>query len=155
MPSGPVMMMFTDPVGTVFVPPRAVVPRMMVVPIAVGATPIIVTLGPFGVMPIDPARMIIMPPIGVVPCMMFVPVTIMMMLGVCHHRRSREERSQSCPGEKSSKFHSWYLLKEQWEVEKIHLTGSNTMHRKCQFQALKKAQKNQQFSTSKYADSRT
>jgi len=73
--------------------------------------------------------------------MMFVPVTIMMMLGVCHHRRSREERSQSCPGEKSSKFHSWYLLKEQWEVEKIHLTGSNTMHRKCQFHELKKPKK--------------
>src|SRR5882757_3818740 len=131
MPSGPVMMMFTDPVGTVFVPPRAVMPRMMVVPIAVGATPIIVTLGPFGVMPVDPARVIVVPPIGVVPCMMFVPVTIMMMLGVCHHRRSREEFEVSflVPPERAV------------EVEKIHLTWSNTMHRKCQFQRSKKSTK--------------
>jgi hypothetical protein len=78
-----------------------------------------------------------------------------MMLGVCHHRRSREERSQSCPGEKSSKFHSWYLLKEQWEVEKIHLTGSSTMHRKCQFQRSKKSTKINDLRVANSADSRT
>ena len=98
MPSGPVMMMFADPIGTVFVPPRAVVPRMMVVPIAVGVAPLVVSLGPFGVMPVNPAGVIIMPPIGIVPRMMIVPITIM-MLGMCDHRRSREERGQCCTGE--------------------------------------------------------
>jgi len=116
------MMMFTDPVGTVLVPPRAIVPRMMVVPIAVGAPPLTVSLRPFGMMPVDPTRVIVVPPIGVVPRMMFVPITIT-MLGVCHHRRSGEERSQSCPGEKSSKFHSWYLLKEQWKWRKSTSQG--------------------------------
>ena len=89
MPSGPLMMMFADPIGAVFVPPRAVVPRMMVVPIAVGAAPVIVGLGPFGMMPVDPAGVIVMPPIGIVPSTMFVPITIM-MLGMGDHRRSCE-----------------------------------------------------------------
>jgi hypothetical protein len=108
MPSCPLMMMFTDPVGTVFVPPIAGMPLMTGVPIAVGAAPITMILGPFGVMPIDPAGMVFMPPIGIVPRMMIVPVTI--MLGMCDHRRHREERGQCCTGEKCSKFHSWYLL---------------------------------------------
>jgi hypothetical protein len=75
---------------------------------------------------------------------MFVPVTIM-MLGVCHHRRSREERSQSCPGEKSSKFHSWYLLKEQWKWRKSTSQGVIRCIENASFSAQKNPQKSTIF----------
>ena len=135
------MMMFTDPVGTVLVPPRAVVPRVMVVPIAVGATPILVVLSPFGMMPVHPAGMIFMPPIGIVPRMMFVPIAVMMMLGMGYHRRSREERGQCCASEKSSKFHSWYLLKEQWKWRKSTSQGAIGCIENASFRWSKKSRK--------------
>jgi hypothetical protein len=132
-------MMVRDPFRMMFVPPIAVVPRMMVIPITVGAAPILVMLRPLGMMPPDPSWMMVVPPIRVMPRMMLVPITI--VVGMCHHRRSREEGRQRCGGEKRSKFHSGYLLrKAQWEVG-IHLTSINTMHRKCQFQAPKKPEK--------------
>src|SRR4029077_5811459 len=56
-------------------------------------------------------------------------------------RREKNEVSFLVPPEKAM------------EVEKIHLTGSNTMHRKCQFQALKKAQKIGDFRATNDADS--
>lgn len=135
--------MVLDPFRMMFVPPIAVVPRMMVIPITVGAAPIFVMLGPLRMMPPDPSWMMVVPPIRVMPRVMLVPITI--VVGMCHHRRSREEGRQCCGSEKCSKFHSWYLLeKGQWEMG-IHLTPINTMHRKCQFQAPKKRQEKPQI----------
>ncbi len=122
MPSRPFMMMVFDPFRMMFVPPIAVVPRMMIVPIAVGAAPISMPFGPFRMMPPDPSGVIVVPPVGIVPRMMPVPITI--VLGMCHHRRSREEGRQCCGGEKCSKFHSWYLLRKcnrKWSENSPHI----------------------------------
>lgn len=136
-------MMVRDPFRMIFVPPIAVVPRMMAIPIAVGTSPILVMLGPFGMMAPDPARMMVVPPIGIVPRMVLVPITIVVRM--CHNRRSREEGRQCCGCEKCSKSHSGYLLRKgQWEVG-IHLTSINTMHRKCQFQRQRNPEKKPQF----------
>lgn len=106
-------MMSLDPFRMVLGPPIAVVPYMMVVPVAVGAAPLGVSRGPFGMMLPDPSGVIFVPPQRVVPRMMVVPITI--AARVRHRRRSREDCRQCCGGEKCSKFHSWYLLgREQW-----------------------------------------
>jgi len=152
MPSGPVMMMFTDPVGTVFVPPRAVMPRMMVVPIAVGATPIIVTLGPFGVMPIDPARVIV------------VATNLSCAMHDVRPNRHHDARRVPPPAQprraqpklpRREEFEVSFLVPPERavEVEKIHLTRSNTMHRKCQFQRSKKSTKINDLRPANSADS--
>lgn len=45
-----VRMMLPDPRGVMFVPPVAVVPVMVVVPVAVGVAPVRMMLGPFRMM---------------------------------------------------------------------------------------------------------
>jgi hypothetical protein len=127
------MMMFANPFRMILVPPSAVAPHMMVVPIAVVLTPIRVRPGPFRMMMVDPARMVVMPPVRIAPFMMLVPVTIT-VVRMCNHWRSREQRSQGCGGEDGSKFHSWIPPEETEQRRDDRLTSSITMHRQCQFQ---------------------
>src|ERR1700685_1754514 len=108
MPSCPIMMMFANPFRMIVVPPAAVVPHMSFVIVAVVHAPLRIDGNPFRMMGIDPARMIVMPPLRVVPFMVRVPVAVMVRMS--HHRRSREQSSQSRGGEKCSKFHLDYLL---------------------------------------------
>jgi len=82
---------------------------MMVVPIAVAAAPLGVSLDPSGMMAPDPSRVMLVPPHRAVPRMMIVPITIA-VVRICYRRRSREKGCQCCGGEYCSKFHSWYLL---------------------------------------------
>src|ERR1700683_4847716 len=99
------MVMFTNPFGMVVVPPTAVVPHMRFVVVAVVGPPLWICLNPFRMMRVNPARMVVMPPVRVVPLVMFVPVTVV-VLGMCNHRRSREQCRHGCGGENRSKFHS-------------------------------------------------
>src|SRR5579863_3091742 len=103
MPSCPVRMMLTYPFRMVFVPPAAIAPYMMVVPVAVVGAPSGMTLGPFGMMPPDPLGVIFVPPPLVVPHMTIVPITIVIRMR--DHRRNREEGCNCGDGEDSSKLH--------------------------------------------------
>ena len=101
-------MMCADPFRMVVVPPAAVVPYVMLVPVAVDGAPIGVNLDPFGMMMPDPTGVMFVPPDRVVPYVMVIPITVISR--VRDRRRSREDRSQGSGGEDRSKFHSCYLL---------------------------------------------
>ena len=75
-PSCPVPMMFVDPFRMVVVPPSAVAPYVMLVPVAVDGAPIGVRLDPFRMMMPDPSGVVCVPPTRVVPYVMIVPVTV-------------------------------------------------------------------------------
>src|ERR1700693_3418286 len=104
------MMMFTDPLGMVVVPPAAVVPHMRFIVVAVVCAPLGVCLHPFRMMRVDPARMVVMPPVRIVPRMMVVQVAVV-IARMRNRWRSCKQSCQCRRGENCSKFHSWYLLK--------------------------------------------
>ena len=108
MPSYPVMMMVADPIRMMVIPPGAVVPHMSFVIVAIVGAPIWICRDPVAMVIPHPIRMIVIPPVRVVPFVVRVPLSVMVRMS--HHRRSREQGCQSCRGEKSSKFHSDYLL---------------------------------------------
>jgi len=101
MPSNPIMMVLAHPLRMIVVPPTAISPHMMVIPIAVVLPPFRISGRPFGMMVVNPARMVVMPPVRVVPLMMVV-VPIAPMFCTSNRRRSREQGCQGRGGEKSS-----------------------------------------------------
>ena len=103
----PVMMMFVDPFRMILVPPSAVAPNMVFVPVAVVVTPFRICVHPFGMMMVDPVRMVVVPPMRVAPFMMLIPVTVV-MLGMCNHRRNRKQRCEGRSGKK--KFEVSFLV---------------------------------------------
>ena len=76
----PVRVMLVDPGDVVIIPPVAVVPLMMVIPVAIGSIPGGVMPGPLGMVLPDPLWMVFVPPVGIVPVMVVVPVAEFMML---------------------------------------------------------------------------
>jgi len=68
--------MFVDPFRMVVVPPTAVAPYVMLVPVAVAGAPPGVHLDPFGMMMPNPCRVVFVPPGRVVPYVMVVPITV-------------------------------------------------------------------------------
>jgi len=106
-------MMCADPFRVVVVPPTAVVPYVMLVPVAVDGAPIGVYLDPFGMMMPDPSGVVFVPPTRVVPYVMVVPITVVARMR--DRRCSGEDGCERCGGAYCSKFHSRYLLDdEQW-----------------------------------------
>jgi hypothetical protein len=69
-------MMLVDPFRMVVVPPSAVAPYVMLVPVAVDGAPIGVYLDPFGMMVPDPSGVVCVPPTRVVPYVMLVLITV-------------------------------------------------------------------------------
>ena len=134
------MMMFADPFRMMVVPPIPTVPYVKFVIVAIDDAPLGVNRDPFGMMVPDPAGVMCMPPARVVPDVVVVPVTVMVRM--CHHRRSREQGGQGSGGKYCSKFHSWYLLEEnKGKSSGTRPHSINTMHRRCQFQAIENREK--------------
>src|SRR5277367_2396854 len=108
------MMMFTNPVRMMVVPPCAIMPYVRFVIVAVIDAPLRIHCHPLGMMVVNPAGMIFMPPVRVMPFMMRVPVAVMIIvIRIRGYRRGREQRSQSGAREKCSEFHCWYLLRSE------------------------------------------
>src|SRR6185437_1998182 len=80
MPALPMRVMLLDPFRIVFVPPVAVVPAIVVVPIAVGVAPLGITGGPLRMMLPHPSGIMRMPPVNVMPFVMLVVVAPSVML---------------------------------------------------------------------------
>jgi hypothetical protein len=60
-------MMFVDPFRMMVVPPTAVAPHVMVIPIAIGDAPLRIYPHPLAMMVPHPTGVVLMPPIRVVP----------------------------------------------------------------------------------------
>src|SRR5512146_3005762 len=96
VPWPPVRMMPLDPSGIIFVPPVAVVPMMMVVPVAVAAAPLRIMLAPLGMMLPHPSGRVRMPPVRVMPfVMMAVSAPSVMLVGARRAHRHRPEHGQA------------------------------------------------------------
>ena len=103
-------MMYADPFRMVVVPPSAVVPHVMLVPVAIDGAPIRIHRDPFGMMMPNPSGVMFMPPGRIMPYVMVVPITVVARMR--NRRRSRKDGCQGRGGEYCSKFHSWYGLEE-------------------------------------------
>src|SRR5271167_978607 len=108
-PSGPIRMMRVDPFRMMVVPPRAVVPHMIFVIVAVVGAPLGIHGNPFRMMRVDPAGVMFMPPARVMPDVTAVPVPVV-TVRMSNHGSSREQRCEGSGGENCSKFHSSNLL---------------------------------------------
>ena len=87
MPWLPTRVMHRDPSRIVSVPPIAVAPMMMFVPVAVCAAPFGMVHGPFGMILPEPLGTMLMPPFVVMPMVVLVMVApSMMLVGVWAHR---------------------------------------------------------------------
>src|SRR5437867_1812829 len=58
----PIRMMLFYPVAMIHSPPIAIVPFVMLVPVAIVVAPIRMVLGPFGMMTPEPVAIVLMPP---------------------------------------------------------------------------------------------